>query len=88
MEGILKCLRINRRLRKLIRFPKKEVIIILKVVKYYSVFDIAYKSKEEAIAALEGWEHKERLYCLIKEMEPVFRFYLEQNFLGSKVACA
>lgn len=34
----------------------------MKIVKYYSVLDFGYKSKEQAMTALEGWEHKEKVY--------------------------
>lgn len=47
----------------------------MRIVKYYSVLDIGYKSKEQATTALEGWEHKEEVYeeyvILDVEEEPV-----------------
>lgn len=32
-----------------------------KVVKYYEVYDIGYKTESAAKKALEGWEHKEKV---------------------------
>lgn len=53
------------------------------VVKYYRVFDQAFKQKERALEILEGWEHKEKMYEIFVVLDQTIEAPEELDLLSN-----